>query len=135
MEYLIVWIACIVIGALIGSTRGRAEFGGICSAILGPLGWIIVLCFPRVAEAGLQCPACLGVVPEGATRCMHCAVEFPGPRLSESTLRRRDWEKAQVESRNIFLKQQELDNAARAERRAKRREKVKQFQTWLFTPY
>ena len=42
MEYFVAWIACVLIGALIGKYKGRADSGVLWSALLGPIGWIIV---------------------------------------------------------------------------------------------
>src|SRR5262245_18245330 len=81
MEYFVGWVACILIGVLIGRTRGRGEFGGLVSALLGRLGWLIVL---LCGDSRAKCPACFSAIPDKrATRCRSCGAEFVAPVESE----------------------------------------------------
>lgn len=86
MEFLIAWIVCIVIGGLIGKHRGRVDSGVFWSAILGPIGWLMVALMEDLRP---KCPLCRGVVAEGASRCMHCG----GGLVVASGLTRSDWDK------------------------------------------
>ena len=78
-----IYVACLIaapvfgalIGLAIGLGRGRAAFGFFAGALLGPLGWLIIIVLPR---RGRKCPFCLGIIPQAATRCQHCAAELPG---------------------------------------------------------
>jgi hypothetical protein len=69
MEFFIAWIVCIVIGGLIGKYRDRVDSGVIWSALLGPIGWVLVA---LMEDFRPKCPHCRGVVAEGASKCMHC---------------------------------------------------------------
>ena len=57
------------VGVLVGAFRGRASEGGAWGALLGPVGWLVVLLRPDLRR---RCPACLGPVPVDASRCRHC---------------------------------------------------------------
>jgi hypothetical protein len=41
MEYVFGWVLCILIGALIGKSKGKTESGACWAALLGPIGWLI----------------------------------------------------------------------------------------------
>jgi hypothetical protein len=56
------------VGGLIGASRNNVGSGVVWGALLGPLGWIIVLFLDMRAK----CPACRGPLAEGALRCQHC---------------------------------------------------------------
>lgn len=71
MEILIlIWV---IVGGLVGSLAGRArgrESEGVkLGAVLGPIGWLIMLC---ASDKRLRCNECGGVVIEGARKCLHC---------------------------------------------------------------
>lgn len=63
------WFVSSAIGYLIGRTRKREAFGLLMGFLLGPIGWLIVALLPKI---GAKCPSCLGVVNDGATKCVHC---------------------------------------------------------------
>jgi hypothetical protein len=67
------WVVCGLVGQLIAKRRGSEE-GFIVSFLLGPLGWLIVAMRPDTRR---KCSQCLGVVPERATKCMHCGSDLP----------------------------------------------------------
>jgi hypothetical protein len=77
-------IVSAIIGGLIGATRNNAGSGIVWGALLGPIGWILVLFLDQRAK----CPECRGPVPEGAHRCLHCGFELgaskPGRQPSPS---------------------------------------------------
>lgn len=64
------------IGALIGSSRARPASGYLLGLLAGPLGWILILLGP---DERPKCPQCLGVIPFGAKKCMHCGSDIQGP--------------------------------------------------------
>jgi hypothetical protein len=65
----LIWIlVCGGVGFLIGRSRDQAASGIIWGAILGPIGWIVVLCLP---DNRPKCPECKGMIPFGAKRCLH----------------------------------------------------------------
>lgn len=47
----------IVVGALLGWWRGRMLQGVVWSALLGPVGWVVVLARPRSAPPRAEPPA------------------------------------------------------------------------------
>jgi predicted RNA-binding Zn-ribbon protein involved in translation (DUF1610 family) len=69
MEFFVFWVLCIVVGALIGKRKGRADSGAIWSALLGPIGWLIVA---LQEDLGQKCPECGGTVVPGARKCKNC---------------------------------------------------------------
>jgi hypothetical protein len=86
MEYFVGWIACVLIGALIGKYKGRADSGVLWSALLGPIGWIVVALMEDLRP---KCPHCRGVIPAGARKCMHCGENL----VVASGLTESDWAK------------------------------------------
>jgi len=54
---------------------GRITNGVLLGLLLGPLGWILVLC---QAQGGPKCPTCLKAVPAQVTKCCHCGSTLPG---------------------------------------------------------
>ena len=67
------WFFFILIGALIGQSRGRVGSGVIWSLLLGPFGWLITA---MLSDLRSHCPCCFGAVDGEATRCRHCGVAF-----------------------------------------------------------
>ena len=65
-----------VVGGLIGATRNNVGSGIVWGALLGPIGWIIVLCLDNRPK----CPECKEPVNEGATRCPHCGFDASGTK-------------------------------------------------------
>lgn len=49
-------VAFVVVGALIGWWRGRLVEGIVWAAVLGPLGWFVVLMRPRPKPAAVPPP-------------------------------------------------------------------------------
>lgn len=73
-----------VIGYLIGQTRGRAGEGIGLSLVLGPIGWLLVLCGP---DLRLKCPWCKGALPDAeASRCMHCGQPIEAVKEQPATV-------------------------------------------------
>jgi hypothetical protein len=62
------------IGAAIGARKNRTAFGLLVGAIVGPLGWLVVLVMPSNFP---KCPACKGDVIAGATKCKNCGSDLP----------------------------------------------------------
>src|SRR5437773_11768956 len=82
------WVACGLVGQLIARTRGARE-GFTISVLLGPLGWLLVALRP---DTRTKCSQCFGVVPQFATKCMHCGSQIdtkPTPLPSGRVSRRR----------------------------------------------
>jgi hypothetical protein len=71
--YMFFWVVvCGAIGSVIGSSRNNPISGLVWGAILGPIGWILVIFLDERAK----CPECQGAIPEGAKRCQHCGHEL-----------------------------------------------------------
>jgi predicted RNA-binding Zn-ribbon protein involved in translation (DUF1610 family) len=73
---IIIWILVGgLVGHLCGQARGRKTEGTIWGIVLGPIGWLVILCGK---DARPRCPECGGVVVAGARKCQHCgsAIEF-----------------------------------------------------------
>jgi hypothetical protein len=70
MEYFIGWVLCVLIGALIGKYKGRVDSGVIWSALLGPIGWLIVALQQDLRQ---KCPECGGEV-DGSCWTVFCTV-------------------------------------------------------------
>ena len=80
MEWVVLWMVIGgLTGALVGRARNRQQEGAFFGVFLGPIGWLLVLLGPDHRRV---CPDCRGVVPEGASKCMHCASELPAPVMS-----------------------------------------------------
>lgn len=79
-------LLCAVIGALLGMAKGRWLWGLVWGAVLGPIGWIIVLLSSAVQS---PCPECAKPNPPRLKRCRHCGVDLAvaAQRSSRSRLR------------------------------------------------
>jgi hypothetical protein len=87
---VIFWaIICGGIGGLIGASRNNVGSGVFWGAVLGPIGWIIVLFLDQRAK----CPACQNPIPDKALRCGQCGFDFLPPRPSVSQVQSAPWEK------------------------------------------
>jgi len=75
--FLVVWLVWGVvfggIGGILGRLRGRDLDGFAFSLVLGPFGWLGVLC---ASDQRPRCPLCMGVIDEGARVCRHCRQEI-----------------------------------------------------------
>jgi DNA-directed RNA polymerase subunit RPC12/RpoP len=71
-----------VVGGLIGATRNNVGSGVVWGALLGPIGWIIVLCLDNRP----RCWQCKEPVNPGARRCPHCG--YDGASRADSTASR-----------------------------------------------
>lgn len=70
-----IYVGSIALGYFVGErAKGRGAWGAMLSAILGPLGVALVLAFN---DHRRKCPACLSVVPVGATKCGGCGTDMP----------------------------------------------------------
>lgn len=64
-----------LIGLLLGLGKGRGFLGFCLGLLLGPIGWVIVMCLSNVSR---KCPHCGGGMPAGNfTRCRHCGQDLP----------------------------------------------------------
>jgi hypothetical protein len=62
-------------GALIGKYKNAVVRDTLLGATLGPIGWIISLCLPRVKEKP-KCPVCRRPVDIGDQHCRHCGTKL-----------------------------------------------------------
>jgi hypothetical protein len=64
-----------LIGLLLGLGKGRGFLGFCLGLLLGPIGWVMVMCLSNVSR---KCPHCGGGMPAGNfTRCRHCGQDLP----------------------------------------------------------
>ncbi len=63
-----------VVGAAIGSFRGRVIYGVAWGILLGPLGWLVVF---LASDVRRHCPWCRLAVPRDALVCGHCTRPLP----------------------------------------------------------
>ena len=73
--YLGSWAVMAVIGYFIGNVKGNGAAGVVLGLVLGPIGWLIALCF---SDSRTKCRMCHGVLSDpGVTRCKHCGCGLP----------------------------------------------------------
>ena len=71
---VLIWIFLgAIVGGIIGASKNRTIEGIVLGGILGFIGWIIIFFMSANTP---QCPKCLGRIPEGAIKCMHCASDI-----------------------------------------------------------
>ena len=71
--YAIFWaVVCGAIGGVVGASRNNVGSGILWGALLGPIGWVLVLFLDNRSK----CPACKYPVPSGAIRCGQCGFDF-----------------------------------------------------------
>ena len=54
---------------------GRLANGVLLGVLLGPLGWVFVMC---QGQGGPKCPKCFKAVPAQVTKCCHCGSTLAG---------------------------------------------------------
>jgi hypothetical protein len=73
LTVLIFWLPInLVIGAALGKTKGRIGAGMFLSALLGPIGWLVILIGPDYRR---KCPFCAETIKPEAIVCPHCQRE------------------------------------------------------------
>ena len=88
----IAYVAALVFQALVGGYigryfAGRPKTGAALGFILGPLGWLMILCF---VDRRRKCAACRSVADENAVACGRCGrllprlIRLSGERPSDS---------------------------------------------------
>lgn len=79
--FLVLWLACGVIAAMIGSRKGEGCGGFIVGILLGPFGIVAALMSSGNRRA---CPHCREMIHKQASVCPRCQKEVPviAPRQS-----------------------------------------------------
>lgn len=80
-EKAFAWLAWFAIGAIVGAIIARVREqdvvgGAVLSAILGPIGWLILLLRD---DDRPKCSECGGRMVFGAKRCRHCGEQRKPP--------------------------------------------------------
>ena len=73
MSFLIVWIVCGIVAAMIGSGKGATGSGFFLGLILGPLG-ILIAIFMKGNRR--KCPSCHEVIDPTAMKCPKCQADL-----------------------------------------------------------
>ncbi len=98
------------IGAFCGSFKRNSLYGFLLGALIGPLGWIVVLLLPT---KGPLCPSCKAAYNPGATRCCHCGSEIirsPGPQpIRSETVKRAILEHQTIEKYKKWKQEHAVD--------------------------
>lgn len=87
MEFLVIWLVCGIIAAIIGTNKGRSGCGWfLVGVLLGPLGIILALVVAKdteeVEKRNIQsgemkkCPFCAELVRKEAVVCKHCGMSL-----------------------------------------------------------
>ncbi|NBW76012.1 MAG: zinc ribbon domain-containing protein [Sphingomonadaceae bacterium] len=88
MEFVVFWILCGVLGAVIASSKGASgAIGFLLGLLFGPIGVIITFFMgseaaqvdKKVSNGTMKkCPRCAEAVLPDAHVCKHCGHEFEG---------------------------------------------------------
>lgn len=86
LDALFIWIPInLIIGAIIGKTKGRVGDGMIFAVLLGPIGWLIVLVGK---DHRRKCPFCAEAVQQEAVVCPHCQKNISGDEYKKWAAKR-----------------------------------------------
>jgi len=88
MEFLVIWLVCGVIAAIVATNKGRSGCGWfLVGVLLGPFGFILALVVSRneskAEKRSIQsgelkkCPHCAELVKREAVVCKHCGRDLP----------------------------------------------------------
>src|SRR6266540_877282 len=73
MEFVIIWILCGVVAAMIGAKKGFGGSGFVVGLLLGPIG-ILIAIFAKGDRK--SCSYCKEWIHKDATVCPHCQREM-----------------------------------------------------------
>jgi hypothetical protein len=90
MDYVVIWLVCGFIAAMVGSRKGAGGTGFCLGILLGPLG-ILIAVFMKGSRR--QCVYCKELIHPKATVCPHCQREQPDtPALHDAEVRKTEEE-------------------------------------------
>jgi len=67
------WVACALLGAIVGSAKQSSGAGFVLGLLFGPLGVIAAFAM----DGRRQCPACAARLNQGARKCAACGAVLP----------------------------------------------------------
>lgn len=82
MGYVVLWFLMGLIGAWIGSEKGRSTDGFCLGVLLGPIGLVIIALMRPVG--GQICAFCKSRMNKDATVCHQCQREQPSQKVGGS---------------------------------------------------
>ncbi len=80
---ILIWVAGVIVGALVGGSKGRAWTGAALGLVLGWLGVVIVALMPKTAERQIAEERQRRAVEREARRRDHAPAAPPAPAIGE----------------------------------------------------
>lgn len=103
---MFLWLVMGLVGFLLGKAKGKEALGFLLGVLLGPIGWIVILCADGSAH---KCPYCQGNLPSAtAKRCMHCGSALKGTGMKAQKAEKIRQQLAAVDPLEAWEAQQRL---------------------------
>jgi hypothetical protein len=85
MTFILFWLGCAIVSAIIASSKGRSAFGWfLIGALFGIFALLLVVVLPSLKrdpnaptpDTHVKCPDCRELVIRDARKCKHCGVSL-----------------------------------------------------------